>query len=130
MLEIGGGGTGIINFFESGQRYVLDPLAEYFKANFKHYNSGIYKISEGGAERLPHPRDFFDLIIMLNVLDHTMDPARCLSEMYRTLKKNGVILLSVHVRHLFWKIRRSFKESVISRSLIIDEKYVVLRNNW
>jgi SAM-dependent methyltransferase len=40
---------------------------------------------------LPFPDDFFNAVIAQAVLEHVLDPSRCVDEIYRTLKTGGII---------------------------------------
>lgn len=45
------------------------------------------------AEKTPYPDSSIDTYLMLNVFHHLKDPAKALSEMTRTLKKGGKIIM-------------------------------------
>lgn len=63
----------------------------------------LSKVYVGQAERwLPElPKSRYDWVIMADSLEHTVDPWSVLREVYRVLKKNGKILISIpNVRNL------------------------------
>ncbi|UZE93502.1 MAG: class I SAM-dependent methyltransferase [Candidatus Nealsonbacteria bacterium] len=109
ILEIGGAGKPLINFFQGGEKYVLDPLIDFYEKKFPEFytDSDLCKLKTE-AENMHFKNNTFDLIIMLNVLDHTESPQKVIKECYRVLKKEGVIILSVDTFNLFWKIFRRF----------------------
>jgi len=43
------------------------------------------------AHDLPFQSDYFDFVIAVAVLEHVADPARCVSEIWRVLKKGGCV---------------------------------------
>ena len=45
------------------------------------------------AEECPFASDFFDLVVMINVLDHTTDPERCIREAKRITKPGGCLVI-------------------------------------
>jgi SAM-dependent methyltransferase len=47
------------------------------------------------SENLPYPDNFFDAITILSTLQYIYQPQIALKECYRTLKMNGVLLLTV-----------------------------------
>lgn len=49
----------------------------------------------GDAESLPFPDNTFDGIVCLEVIEHTPSPNKFVDEVYRTLKSNGQLLLTV-----------------------------------
>ena len=48
----------------------------------------------GDACKLPFRSNYFDLTVMLDVIEHVQSPEHCLKESYRVLKKGGHCLLS------------------------------------
>ena len=47
-------------------------------------------------ENAPYPNDFFDVIAMFDVLEHTQNPVTCLREVRRLLTNQGVVVIRVH----------------------------------
>lgn len=43
------------------------------------------------AHSIPFPDEYFDCVIIQAVLEHVVDPFKCVDEVYRVLKKNGVV---------------------------------------
>jgi SAM-dependent methyltransferase len=63
---------------------------------FYQKNSGIrYDIIQGSAVKIPFPDQSFNSVIMTEVLEHLSDPELALKEIYRVLKSEGIIALSV-----------------------------------
>ncbi len=49
---------------------------------------------------LPYEKNFFDVILLADVLEHLIDPWKVLFKLKKHLKKNGVIIASVpNIRH-------------------------------
>ncbi len=90
ILQIGSGPLDIINYIPIGKKYSLDPLADFYKEKFK-FNYGTVKYLQGVGEKLPFKNNFFDLVILSNVLDHTSNSDEVLSEINRVLNKNGIL---------------------------------------
>ena len=55
----------------------------------------------GSAEHLPFADDSFDVIVMLEVIEHTCSDAAALAEIRRVLKVGGVLILSTPNSGLF-----------------------------
>jgi len=97
ILQIGCGPDDVIHHFGEGKLYGIDPL-------MKDYNQmGILKKDnvkniKGVGENLPFEDNFFDLIIINNVLDHCQNPKKVLEEINRCLKKEGVLYTETNVR--------------------------------
>ena len=67
-------------------------------------------------KQLPFPDEFFDGIVMSEVMEHLPDDIKCMKEVRRILKKNGRLVLSVpHINYPFfwdpvnWVLQRSLK---------------------
>ncbi len=92
FLQIGCACIDVINFIDKGRRYSIDPLADTFKQLYGEivdYNSS--NLVKGVGESLPYKDEFFDVVILANVLDHTYDPLKVLKEVHRVLKKDGIL---------------------------------------
>ena len=81
-------------------------------------NSEIDKLIIGNIENieLDLPKDYFDVIICGDVLEHLTDPWNTLKTLHKHLKQNGVIIISVpNIReyHILYKIlvRADFRYS-------------------
>lgn len=93
MLDIGCGQGRFIKFAKDngwkvfGQEF-SDEAAKYAKDKF-----GL-KVQEGGLIDLNFPNDYFDAVIMLNVIEHFTNPILYLNEAHKILK--GGITLFKH----------------------------------
>lgn len=71
----------------------------------KNINSKNFKLIKADImEKLPFKDDFFDGIVMSEVLEHLPDDIKCMKEVRRILKKGGRVVLSVpNINYpLFW----------------------------
>lgn len=98
ILQIGCGPEDVINYFKTGKKYSIDPLAEFYKKKFGLDYSSVNFI-EGRAENLPFEDNSFDVVILANVLDHVETPDKALSEIKRVLKPEGIF----HFENLFYQ---------------------------
>ncbi len=96
ILQIGPGANAEINFLP-GDRFAIDPLASYFKENFRDFIDPKVDLTEGMAEKLPYPDSYFDVILILNVLDHCWNPLKVIDEMARCLRPNGILILHLNI---------------------------------
>jgi len=58
-------------------------------------NNWKAKFIHGSAEKIPFKNNAFDLIIMLDTLEHVIDRNRALSEINRVLKPDGTAIITV-----------------------------------
>lgn len=56
---------------------------------------------QASAENLPLPAAFADAVLLLDVLEHTNDEKMVISEAWRILKPNGLLIVSVPYKGLF-----------------------------
>lgn len=75
---------------------VNDVHIEVAKIRYPHIN---FKVS--GLEHTDYESNFFDAIVLNDVLEHTQDKIQTLKEMYRILKPNGIIIISTPHKGLF-----------------------------
>lgn len=76
---------GAISFFQKGKVETLDI----------DINSGATYIADITKNNyLSMKEEMFDVIICTEVLEHTLNPFAAVAEMYRLLKKDGIILIS------------------------------------
>ncbi|MEW6618108.1 MAG: class I SAM-dependent methyltransferase [bacterium] len=70
------------------------------------------KVSSGKLEDIKFPDSYFDVIVMIELIEHTQNPLLFLKEVERILKPDGMILLttpnSKSIHHKIWK--RKFQE--------------------
>ena len=63
---------------------------------------GLDRLVQGGAERLPFAEGSFDVITMLDVLEHIDDEPATLRGMHRVLRPSGSLLLTVPAFPSLW----------------------------
>jgi len=98
ILQIGCGPEDVINYISIVERYAIDPLADFYKKKFNlDYSSILF--SEARAENLPFKDNYFDIVILANVLDHVEQPEKVLSEIKRVLKEKGIF----HFENIFYQ---------------------------
>ena len=118
ILEIGTGPAGALTFLKSDHKYGIDPLEEFFSKNEKWRNfrdpKAIYQTGQG--EDLPFVNNFFDLVIIDNVLDHCEYPESVLNEINRVLKIEGIIFFRINL-YTWWgrNIRRLMELFMIDK---------------
>lgn len=103
VLEIGSGPIGLVTYLKWGERYAIDPLGDFYKENqslSKLRNSKVHYLT-GTGENIPFTDDFFNIVIMDNVLDHVLAPDLVLKDVYRVLSKNGLFYIMVNI-HTKW----------------------------
>lgn len=72
--------------------YGIDANESHIKAAQAKYPS--INFTNGFIESLPYSDNYFDAIVMMDVLEHTQDKIKSLSEIYRVLKVGGKFIFS------------------------------------
>jgi SAM-dependent methyltransferase len=98
LLDIGSAGTSVFSVLETGQRYCVDPLLNHiftlypFIQEIREYK-GVHFISSRIEEV-----DFsfrFDLIFMINLLDHTRNPREIVDKVTNLLASGGHVIVTL-----------------------------------
>lgn len=71
------------------------PSLNKFKRWIKQKKINNIKVLEGVAEKIPYPDNHFDTIICSEVLEHVQDIKKSVDEIYRVLKPEGLLFLSM-----------------------------------
>ena len=92
VLEIGCGSGNILRFINSKNIYGLDisPKMIYFCKKIMPYG----EFTTGDAEDLPYENNFFDKVIISEVLYYLPNLEKALEEAKRVLKSGGLILIT------------------------------------
>lgn len=99
ILDIGcGTGKNLEQLKKYGKIYGLDNSKEAIKFCNQR---GLKNIRLGKAENMPFKSDSFNLITLLDVLEHT-DDNKTLNEVYRVLEKDGLLILTVPAFSWLW----------------------------
>ncbi len=63
---------------------------------------GLQNLKQSGACELPFDDSFFDAVSMLDILEHVEEDEKALQEVYRVLKSNGYLLITVPAWQFLW----------------------------
>jgi len=99
ILDIGcGTGKNMEELQNLGSIYGLDSSSEALRFCKKR---GLNNLILGSAEKTNLKNNYFDIITLLDVLEHT-DDNKTLKEMHRILKKGGLIIITVPAFSWLW----------------------------
>ncbi|MDD3461617.1 MAG: class I SAM-dependent methyltransferase [Mesotoga sp.] len=100
ILDIGCG-TGIVlkKLEKIGACYGIDISEEAILFCKKRKLKNVYKAN---AENLPFINESFDLITVLDVLEHIKNPQNVLNEINRILKNDGIAIITVPAFKFLW----------------------------
>ena len=98
ILDIGCGPRGTLEWATgAAERVGVDPLVnEYREFGIEHHAMAYV---DAPAEKLPFPDGHFDVVTILNALDHVEDLKATIAEISRVAADGGTILITVEVRH-------------------------------
>jgi len=123
LLDMGCGSKPALEWFNSGEKWYLDPLLDEFRdiPQVKGYWDRMDTsrlIAKPGEEFIPMLEGHFDFILCWNALDHAYDAIAVLRNMHRYVKPGGKILLgtdigeSPHLGHPGIGSRAKFMETI------------------
>jgi len=95
ILDIGCGLGGFLDFlYEKGFHclYGVDLIDEYVEYSNK---KKLYTVNKGSVEKLPFQDNFFDVVVMDQVLEHIEKPNIAFKEINRVLKDNGFLCIGI-----------------------------------
>lgn len=116
ILDIGCGPRGSLEWADMASvRIGLDPLADSYQQLGANQHKMIYVASP--AEKIPFPKNYFDVVSSFNSLDHVDNLDQTIKEIIRIVAPGGNFLLTVEVNHpptrcepisFSWDVTRKF----------------------
>lgn len=119
ILEVGvGAGTDFIQWVRSGAKaHGIDLTQEAInntEKRLKIYGLLAEKLQVADAENLPYDNNSFDLVYSWGVIHHSPDTIKCLKEIIRVTKPNGIIKIMIYNRRSLFAFYRWFKVAFCS----------------
>lgn len=122
FLDVGcGTGKNIEVFSEFGKSYGVDSAkvaVEYCKRR------GLNFVIQASATKLPFKSNYFDVVFLLDVLEHT-DDLKALREVRRVVKDGGLVVATVPAHKFLWSKwdvilnhKRRYSRSQFNKNLI------------
>ena len=98
LLEIGAGSGNIVNVLRTNYKEcvateISSPRVSALKTNFSDDPKVQILPHNIESENLPFPAEYFDTILLIDVIEHLIDPIPALIEIYRVLKHGGKLLV-------------------------------------
>tara|TARA_Y100000389_G_C17468282_1_gene527769 strand:+ start:135 stop:857 length:723 start_codon:yes stop_codon:yes gene_type:complete len=112
VLEIGAAAAPIITLLPFKSRYAIDPIFDDIKDTIDESFSPKKndKVYSKPAEDMSFIQDKkINTVFCLNVLDHTQQPEKILTEIHRIMKSDGRALISVDFFSSIWLLLRSIR---------------------
>jgi ubiquinone/menaquinone biosynthesis C-methylase UbiE len=86
---------------------MLKPFAEIIgidisSESVKHVKSLGFKAVKADAQKIPFSKNSFDLVLAMDIIEHTKNDRKTMSEIHRVLKPNGFCILTVPAFNFFW----------------------------
>ena len=95
VVEIGCGPRGVIAFLQAKERIGIEPAINEYRKYFGDLMDPAIRFLACGAESIPLPDRYADVIFCWNCLDHTKDPKQVLGEARRVLRLSGLMSFQV-----------------------------------
>ena len=91
ILDLGSGDGYMLNsLYNKGYKNLsgIDILVKKNKPKYYNYKSG-------NIDKLPYKSNLFDLVVLEQIFEHTINPKKALQEAFRVAKLNGKIILGI-----------------------------------
>lgn len=100
VVELGPGPVGLLGFLPGQTRVSVDPLNDYYSQDprLADQRAADVQYLTAPGEAVPLESAAWDFVIMENCIDHTRDPDAVLGEVWRLLKPNGTLYMTVNCR--------------------------------
>ncbi len=105
-----------------------DPLiATYigFKLTYvrERHDAGTCSLDDHSIEECPYADNYFDLVVMINVLDHVRDAARCMERAMAITRPGGHLLIGQNLTDM--------EDLIREKHFVTDEGHPIrLRDDW
>lgn len=100
ILDVGcGEGDTSLSLSKFGTVYGLDFNAPFLRMA---QDRGLHNVVLGSAFELPFSNEAFDVITILDVIEHLQDDVGVLQALKKVLKKGGIIFISVPAFQFLW----------------------------
>jgi ubiquinone/menaquinone biosynthesis C-methylase UbiE len=100
ILDVGcGTGANMLAFSPYGEVHGVDPSSQ--AVTFCERRS-VSRVKQASVENLPYPDSFFDVVTILDVLEHTDDDLAALKEVKRVAKPDALIISTVPAYGFLW----------------------------
>ena len=133
VLEIGvGAGTDFLQWVRAGsQAYGIDLTNEAIKnvqERLNIYGLSAKELKIADAENLPYKDNFFDLVYSWGVIHHSPDTLKCIKEIIRVVRPEGVIKLMVYNRYSLFAFYRWLIEGLLKGKPFRSLKNILFYN--
>lgn len=109
ILDVGCNATCVSGIIKKGSHYGIDPLADELNLQERVPN---FEIKNASGEEIPYQTETFDLVVCINVIDHTRDPKKVMEEIKRVIVKDGYLIISVYTYNRFICLMRIIAEQI------------------
>lgn len=133
ILDVGcGTGKNVEVFGQFGESFGIDnePLAVQFCRK-----RGLQKVKISSSERIKHRSGLFDLVTMLDVLEH-VDEKITLSEVKRVMKPGGLLIITVPAYQWLWSAwdvalhhRKRYTRGSLSK-VLVTSGFTIIHTNY
>ena len=120
FLDAGcGNGSDVYRYASLFEIFGIDYQEEYINYCKNKYSKGNFSVQN--IYKLDFEDEFFDGIVMNQVIEHLAYPQRVIEELYRVLKKNGVLIIGTpNYESIAWIAIESIWYKLLKKEFDID----------
>lgn len=93
FLDVGCAFGGLMQVAEEYGYQAYGAEVSDFSGNYARERFGNDRVKIGSVETIDWPENYFSVITMIEVIEHLLDPAAAIRQLYRALAPGGVLLL-------------------------------------
>ena len=120
LLEVGSGAGRFTELFVKGGAHVhtvdLSVAVEVNKENIG--SADNYKIAQASVYELPFPKESFDVVMCLGVIQHTPSSEKTIEALWQMVKPGGLLVID----HYIWRINYYFNPATYYRLVLKELK--------
>ena len=120
VLEVGCGEGYIMRKLKHGNLYGIDisKIAIDRAKERLRGNPQVRKLAVANAERIPFPKNTFDVVYCSEVIEHVLDPEKVIGEMVRVAKSNARIVITFPNEQLINRLKSIVKATGLFKLLL------------
>jgi 2-polyprenyl-3-methyl-5-hydroxy-6-metoxy-1,4-benzoquinol methylase len=120
LLEVGSGAGRFTELFVKGGAHVhtvdLSVAVEVNKENMG--NVSNYAVAQASVYELPFPKQSFDIVLCLGVIQHTPSSEKTIEALWQMVKPGGLLVID----HYIWRINYYFNPATYYRLVLKELK--------
>ncbi len=118
----------MLDHCQFGHLFLSDPLARTYSQFRQTFVRDMYAkaaciLDDHPLEELPFASNYFDLVVMINVLDHVRDARACMDSVVRITRPGGFLIIGQELSNAEDLIKIEQDEGRVGHPITVDDKW-------